>query len=103
MELQPDPQFTLIYGDNASGKTSLLEAIAYLGRGKSFRGAPTTSLIRHGSGEFVLFGNVEKDDRVFGIGARNGSAGLETSIGGEYGGGAAAFGGRWLGHPFNRK
>jgi len=90
VDLQLDPQFTLIYGDNASGKTSLLEAIAYLGRGKSFRGAPTTSLIRHGSVEFVLFGDVEKDDRVFGIGARNGSGGLETSIGGEHGGGAAA-------------
>ncbi len=89
-EFQPDRQFSLIYGDNASGKTSLLEAIAYLGRGKSFRGAPTTSLIRHGAGEFVLFGDVEKDERVFGIGARNGSAGLETSIGGEHGGGAAA-------------
>jgi len=90
VELQPDPQFTLIYGDNASGKTSLLEAIAYLGRGKSFRGAPTTSLIRHGADEFLLFGKVDKDDRVFGLGVRNGSAGLETSIAGEHGGGAAA-------------
>jgi DNA replication and repair protein RecF len=89
-ELELDPQFNLIYGDNASGKTSVLEAIAYLGRGKSFRGAPTASLIRHGAGEFLLFGNVEKDGRVFGVGARNGAVGLETSIAGEHGGGAAA-------------
>jgi len=90
VELQPDPLFNLIYGDNASGKTSLLEAIAYLGRGKSFRGAPTTSLIRHGTAEFLLFGKVEADGRVFSVGARNGPAGLETSVAGQHGGGAAA-------------
>ena len=38
-ELTLSPDFNLIYGANASGKTSLLEALAYLGRGKSFRGA----------------------------------------------------------------
>ena len=33
----PDPQLNLIVGDNASGKTSLLEAIYLLGLGRSFR------------------------------------------------------------------
>jgi DNA replication and repair protein RecF len=55
-ELELSPGFNLIYGANASGKTSLLEALAYLGRGKSFRGASTSNLIRHGQSEFVLFG-----------------------------------------------
>ena len=41
-------------GPNASGKTSLLEALAYLGRGKSFRGASTANLIQHGAQEFVF-------------------------------------------------
>ena len=45
VELQFGPEFNLVYGDNASGKTSLLEALAYLGRGKSFRGANTAKLI----------------------------------------------------------
>ena len=56
-ELAPAERYNLVYGPNASGKTSLLEAIAYLGRGKSFRNAPTERLIRHGAAEFVLFGS----------------------------------------------
>ena len=32
-----DPGVNLIVGDNAQGKTNLLEAISYLGSGRSFR------------------------------------------------------------------
>ena len=38
-ELAPGPRLNLILGPNASGKTSLLEAIYALGRGRSFRAA----------------------------------------------------------------
>jgi len=90
VELQADPDYNLIYGANASGKTSLLEALAYLGRGKSFRGAPTKSLIRHGKREFVLFGRVETGERQSSVGVRNSAMGLEVRIDGEDDGGAAA-------------
>ena len=36
-DLDFDPGVNLIVGDNAQGKTNLLEAIGYLGSGKSFR------------------------------------------------------------------
>ena len=42
-ELEFGERFNLIHGANASGKTSLLEALAYLGRGKSFRGAASVA------------------------------------------------------------
>lgn len=90
IELEADPGFNLIYGANASGKTSILEALAYLGRGKSFRGASTTSLIRHGEREFVLFGRVADGGRSSNVGVRNSSEGLEVRIDGETNGGAAA-------------
>ena len=89
-ELQLSPNYNLIYGANASGKTSLLEALAYLGRGKSFRGASTANLIRHGASEFTLFGDVERAGRSFSVGVRNSSEGLEMRVGGENNGGAAA-------------
>lgn len=89
-ELQLSPKYNLIYGANASGKTSLLEALAYLGRGKSFRGASTANLIRHGASEFTLFGDVERAGRGFTVGVRNSSEGLEVRVGGENNGGAAA-------------
>jgi DNA replication and repair protein RecF len=90
IEFEADPNFNLIYGANASGKTSVLEAIAYLGRGKSFRGAPTTNLIRHGEREFVLFGRVDDAGRSSSVGVRNNVGGLEVRIDGDGGGGSAA-------------
>jgi len=87
---EPDPEYNLVYGANASGKTSLLEAIAYLGRGKSFRGAPPSNLIRHGQQAFVLFAHVEAGGRVASVGVRNSRAGLEVKIDGDSSGGAAA-------------
>lgn len=89
IKLYADPRYNLIYGANASGKTSLLEAIAYLGRGKSFRGAPLDRLIRHGASEFVLFGRVENEAREVTLGIRNSRAGLEIRVDGDRSGGAA--------------
>lgn len=84
-----NPAYNLICGANASGKTSLLEAVAYLGRGKSFRGSPPGQLIRHGAREFVLFGTVAQGDRTSRIGVRNGRSGLEIRVDGDSSGGAA--------------
>jgi DNA replication and repair protein RecF len=89
-ELEADPHYNLIYGANASGKTSLLEAIAYLGRGKSFRGAATQDLIQYGETDFVLLGKVDTDTRSIAVGVRNSRDGLEVRVDGERAGGAAA-------------
>ncbi len=89
-EFEPDPQYNLVFGANGSGKTSLLEALAYLGRGKSFRGAPLTSLVRHGKSEFVLFGKLLRGEQTASVGVRNSREGLEVRVDGETGGGAAA-------------
>ncbi len=89
-ELELAANFNLIYGANASGKTSLLEALAYLGRGKSFRGATTANLIQHGKDEFVLFGQVDGPARTRSLGVRNSRGGLEVRVDGDSEGGAAA-------------
>ena len=90
LEFEADPLYNLIVGPNGSGKTSILEAVGYLGRGKSFRGAPTASLVRHGEDAFVLFGRVLDGGRRSGVGVRNSAAGLEVRVDGESAGGAAA-------------
>lgn len=54
--------YNLIYGQNGSGKTSLLEAIYILGHGKSFRGSRSQSLIQHGQDDFILYGEALLDD-----------------------------------------
>lgn len=90
VELALGPRFNLISGSNASGKTSLLEALSYLGRGKSFRGANTANLTMHGKEDFVLFGELDRADGKLAVGVRNGPEGLEVRVGGENAGGAAA-------------
>jgi len=52
VSLSFDPGVNLIVGDNAQGKTNLLEAISYLGSGKSFRAQKTSEMVRFG-GEFA--------------------------------------------------
>ncbi len=81
--LEADSQYNLIHGQNASGKTSILEAIAYLGRGKSFRGASPEELVRHGEKEFLLLGKVETKARLASVGVRNSKEGLEVKIDGD--------------------
>ncbi len=88
--LEADPQYNLIHGQNASGKTSILEAIAYLGLGKSFRGAGAQDLISHGESEFVLLGKVETEARLATVGVRNSKEGLEAKIDGDRAASASA-------------
>lgn len=46
--LEPGARFQVISGDNGAGKSSLLEAIDYLARLESFRGARTEDLLQQG-------------------------------------------------------
>jgi len=43
-----------IIGDNGSGKSSLLEAIFYLGHGKSFRTSQVENLVTHSKSTFIV-------------------------------------------------
>lgn len=52
------PEVNLLYGENGSGKTSLLEAIGYLGLGRSFRQNLHRSVCSHGHDQFVVFGGL---------------------------------------------
>ncbi len=73
--------FNLIVGDNASGKTSFLEAFAYLARGRSFRGAPLTAIVKHGEQDFVVRAVVQVDGHGQNIAVQNGRNGLKTRVG----------------------
>lgn len=58
---------TLIFGGNGSGKTSLLEAIFLLGRGRSFRTRNTKLLIRRGQDHLRAIGRLAAPERVIGL------------------------------------
>ena len=83
IELRPDPAFTFICGPNASGKTSLLEAIYLLGRGRSFRTRRLDHVLRRGRERFVVFGEVEQAERGIPVGGEGSADGLRARIDGE--------------------
>jgi DNA replication and repair protein RecF len=68
-------------GGNGAGKTSLLEAIYFLGRGRSFRTADRRVLIRSGAAAAELSG---KADDVH-LGIRIGTTGLDIRVAGQVG------------------
>lgn len=49
VNLTPSPHLNLIVGENASGKTSVLEACYFVGHGRSFRTRHSERLIREGT------------------------------------------------------
>lgn len=56
LELEPAPGLNLFVGANAQGKSNLLEGIAMLGTGKSFRTAREYDIVRAGCERAVLHG-----------------------------------------------
>jgi DNA replication and repair protein RecF len=81
-ELEFDPKFTLISGPNASGKTSVLESIYVLGRGRSFRTRRLDNLIRLGANRFVIYGEAGAEHRT-GLGIEGSALGMRAKIGGD--------------------
>ena len=63
LKLDFDPGVNLIVGRNAQGKTNLLEAISYLGSGKSFRAQKTGEMIRFGADFADIEGRVFSQER----------------------------------------
>lgn len=60
-ELALGPRINLIVGANGAGKTSLLESIYLLGRGRSFRTRLNEKLIQHGADYLRVVGQVPGD------------------------------------------
>ncbi|WP_435104330.1 DNA replication/repair protein RecF [Arhodomonas sp. AD133] len=59
VDIRPSPSINLIVGDNAAGKTSLLEAIYCLSTARSFRGTSLDQLVSCGSEALLVRGLVE--------------------------------------------
>ena len=63
LNMEFDEGVNLIVGENAQGKTNLLEAIAYLGSGKGFRTQKSAELVRLGADFADLEGKMCSQER----------------------------------------
>jgi DNA replication and repair protein RecF len=75
--LQLTPSFNIFFGENGAGKTSLLEAIYYLGMGRSFRTHLTSRVIEHDQPSLMLTATIYKEE------SNQSFIGLERMRGGE--------------------
>ncbi len=67
-EFSPSKSLNLIHGQNASGKTSLLESLFYLSRARSFRTSNTSKLVSYGQDTMSVFARLNNEGRKIPIG-----------------------------------
>ncbi len=84
IELEFVHKYNLIYGENGAGKTSVLEAISYLGRGRSFRTNSVSDVVKRGAEDLLVFGKIISDNTSSSLGVINGKSGLESSVNGDH-------------------
>lgn len=83
IELEADSAQNIIVGANGAGKTSILEAIYFLSRGKSFRPGQSSMLIQTDHEQFTVFGEVAEGIEHHRLGVSHGSAGLQVHFDGQ--------------------
>ncbi len=73
--LEPDSELNFIFGENGSGKTSLLESIYLLARGKSFRTRHLAQILKKDTESLLIMGKLSQC---------SGTDGREKRVGIEY-------------------
>jgi len=69
VEILPHPRFNVFYGGNGAGKTSLLESVVVLSRGRSFRTTQASELIGRSGKLFRVYAeSVSEDQSVSKVG-----------------------------------
>ena len=77
--LQFSPAANVLFGDNGSGKTSFLESIYLLGRGRSFRHRDLKTVVQSGTKELVVSGTIFSDQNDV-----SSSLGVKRTIEGQF-------------------
>jgi len=84
VKINPNPEVNIIYGENASGKTALLESIYLLSKARSFRTAHIKEVIQHQQEELTVSGLINtRENKTVSTGLRKSSKETEIRYDGE--------------------
>lgn len=83
VKLELDAELNWIVGQNASGKTSLLEALFFAGHGRSFRSSRPDQLIMQGSEGLEVVAWLQDRQREIVLGVARDKDGTRAKLGGE--------------------
>lgn len=61
LDIRPHPRLNYLWGDNGAGKTSVLEALVVLSRGRSFRTSQAVELVGPHGPSFHVFAEIENE------------------------------------------
>jgi DNA replication and repair protein RecF len=79
VEITPNPEVNIIYGENASGKTAILESIYLLSKARSFRTAHIKEVIQHKREDLTVSALINtQENKIVSTGLRK--SGKETEI-----------------------
>ncbi len=67
-DIDTTSRVNIFYGQNGAGKTSLLEAIHYLGLGRSFRTNHSAHIINNDTDSFSVFAHLDKNNQKIPMG-----------------------------------
>ena len=82
VDIEPHPETNVLVGANGAGKTSVLEALYFLGRGRSFRPGPAAGLIRRGEAEFMIFAQIVDGEITHRVGVEQTSSSMNARLDG---------------------
>lgn len=83
VDFEPSPEVNVVFGRNASGKTSLLEAVYFLGRARSFRTHRVDRLVQNGADQLQVFGRLSAEAGTVPLGVERSRQETRIRIGGQ--------------------
>ena len=81
-EIEPVSGLNLVFGDNAAGKTSILEAIHVLATARSFRTLHADQIINHNSKSLIITGLQQSSTGLDRIGIERSKSGIRLRLNG---------------------
>lgn len=82
VDISLDHERNYFYGRNGAGKTSVLESVYLLGRGRSFRTRHMSRLVRRGTGGFTVYGEIADGERRHRLGLAHKDGRVEARLDG---------------------